>query len=803
MTTKIKIIIGFIIMILLLGGMAVLGYIGIQKSSTGFVDYRRQARVNVAASDIVASTGLAMSDAWDFMFSLDPARIDRALGYVDTYEKLAKEAREETSIAYRKEGFASLEKQVAPLRAAIVSVRESRLGMQKTYNEVVRAKYAIMAEEFRDLAESAANMQNYKALHSLTTLWEGFSDCLGALGRFAESASQEDGKIAKESILAMAPDFKTLEGRIISEGNKKMYAELYAAYSDMVKTVDTMLSMADTMTAALEELHVIEQRVVTQTNEFNQRIDGEMREFGSVMLADNAQSQYFMLLISVIGVVIGAVIATAIIIGLVRVLRDLSAFARAIAGGDFTYQVRTKEKGEIGGMVDAMHHIPDTLKDIINTATALARNIRVGKLRERLDTAVFPGSFAELAVAVNAVGEAYTIVIDSMPTPMMACDKNFTVMFYNKAGQQVVGGDLVHTPCKDNFGAPECGTDRCFGKRCMESKNVVAQETSFEKGGRHNDIAVTSVPLTDMEGHVAGYIEILNDVSEIRSQQRTMLDVAHQASEISNRVAAASEELSAQVEQVSRGAEMQRARVESTASAMTEMNSTVLEVARSAGQASEQSELTRSKANDGAGLVNRVVQSINMVNTVAGNLQGNMEELGAQAESIGGVMNVISDIADQTNLLALNAAIEAARAGEAGRGFAVVADEVRKLAEKTMSATHEVGTNISAIQTSARNNIEEVGNAVKSISEATELANASGDALAEIVDLASANSSVVASIATAAEEQSATSEEINHSIEEINQVVGETTEGMIQSSAAVQELSHMAQELRRVMENLK
>ena len=198
-----------------------------------------------------------------------------------------------------------------------------------------------------------------------------------------------------------------------------------------------------------------------------------------------------------------------------------------------------------------------------------------------------------------------------------------------------------------------------------------------------------------------------------------------------------------------------------------------------------------------------MVRSINGVNAVALGLQDNMKELGQQAESIGGVMNVISDIADQTNLLALNAAIEAARAGEAGRGFAVVADEVRKLAEKTMDATKEVGGNIQAIQHSARTNIDEVTNAVQNIGEATELANASGQALREIVELASSNSSVVASIATAAEEQSATSEEINNALGDVTRIVAETADGMVQASSAVQDLAQTAQQLKSVMERLR
>jgi len=282
-----------------------------------------------------------------------------------------------------------------------------------------------------------------------------------------------------------------------------------------------------------------------------------------------------------------------------------------------------------------------------------------------------------------------------------------------------------------------------------------------------------------------------------------MLQAAGRLSSVVNVISSASEQLSKQVEQSSQGAEHQSQRLAETATAMEEMNATVLEVARNASQATDTSEKAKSMAQEGANIVGKVVAGINQVQTQSLELKSDMTVLGKQAEDIGQIMNVISDIADQTNLLALNAAIEAARAGEAGRGFAVVADEVRKLAEKTMTATKEVGEAIQQIQNGTRKNIDNVDRTVKTIEDATGLAKASGETLSQIVDFVDLSTDQVRAIATASEEQSSASEEINRSVEEVNRIAAATMDALRQSAQAVSAMAQQAQELNSMVQEMQ
>ena len=202
-------------------------------------------------------------------------------------------------------------------------------------------------------------------------------------------------------------------------------------------------------------------------------------------------------------------------------------------------------------------------------------------------------------------------------------------------------------------------------------------------------------------------------------------------------------------------------------------------------------------------MVNETIKGMNRISEVVQNSAEIVQQLGRSSGHIGEIVQVIDDIADQTNLLALNAAIEAARAGEQGRGFAVVADEVRKLAERTTKATKEIALMIIQIQKDTQSAVVSMEKGTKEVESGRKLADKAGESLKEIIAGAQSVVDIISQVAAASEEQSATSEQISKSIEAISSVTQQSTEGVQQVAKATEDLSRLTHNLQNLVKKFK
>jgi len=299
----------------------------------------------------------------------------------------------------------------------------------------------------------------------------------------------------------------------------------------------------------------------------------------------------------------------------------------------------------------------------------------------------------------------------------------------------------------------------------------------------------------DLDDEVTG---LASSVDEMASQ---MSGVIGRITDSSSLLASASEQLSASSTQIADGANRQSSQTLQVATAMEEMNATVIEVARNSQQASESARDAQNTAAKGGDVVTQAITAMQEVADSTSVTADTIKNLGKSSEEIGSIVSVINDIADQTNLLALNAAIEAARAGEQGRGFAVVADEVRRLAERTTKATKEISDMIKSIQNETGRAVEAMGEGTFKVENGVKLANEAGEALKQIVRGVESVTNMINHIATSAEEQSATTDEITQNMDSIAEVAKSNVSAIGEVANASGEMARLATELRGLVAN--
>ncbi len=461
--------------------------------------------------------------------------------------------------------------------------------------------------------------------------------------------------------------------------------------------------------------------------------------------------------------------------GICRPLEQLSGFAQKVIAGDYSSRIEAHSRNEIGMLASAL----DAMLDKLASQLAFSRG-----------------------------------VLTALPVPCAVFDTQNKLVFANTPMLTAFGhaGDMKNSVGMTsgsffyNNATRATSVTRCLESGEGDSSSVVIDK----KAGKAMHAEIFTKPMLDNRGELSNVVLILLDNTTTFEQQEaikrnseTMRGVAVSVLDLLEAANTACEQLASVLVKTDTATTETAGRMNDTLTAMEQMNMAVLDISRNAGDAASNSDNMRDTATIGQNIVEQVVSSISQVQKNSMELRADMDKLRGETQNISQIMTVISDIADQTNLLALNAAIEAARAGEAGRGFAVVADEVRKLAEKTMSATTEVAAAIENIQQSSRRNMEQVDRAVTSIEEATGLAHTSGDRLRDIVEITTLSTDMVRAIATAAEQQSASTAQINETVEAVNNTFKDVAMTIADANSAAKQLNSQMSEIRHLMDRLK
>jgi methyl-accepting chemotaxis protein len=447
------------------------------------------------------------------------------------------------------------------------------------------------------------------------------------------------------------------------------------------------------------------------------------------------------------------------------------------------------------------------IQDLTKTADALARgnvNYRIDRTERTDEIGLLQRSFGMMAHNINlhaleaqqiAEGNLDVDIIVSSEHDVLARElvkmvETLKELIHTLQGltKNVLNGDLSQR-C-------DAGPFKGGYREIIENlnKTLDAMINPVSEGARVLSVMATNDFTARVDGNYKGDHRLIID--SINNLGESISSVIREVNSAVSATASASSEISSSTEEMAAGAHEQTQQAAEVASAVEQMTKTIIDTTRNASSAAEIARQAGITATAGGAVVEETIAGMVRIAEVVMHSAATAAALGKSSDQIGEIVQVIDDIADQTNLLALNAAIEAARAGEQGRGFAVVADEVRKLAERTTKATKEIAQMIRQIQKDTVGAVESMEQGKKEVDAGRNLANKAGASLKEIIDGAQNVVDTVTQVAAASEEQSSASEQISKNIEAIASVTQE-------SAAGTHQIARTAEDLNRLTQNLE
>ncbi len=457
---------------------------------------------------------------------------------------------------------------------------------------------------------------------------------------------------------------------------------------------------------------------------------------------------------------------------IINLTNEVVRVAKESAEGKFGVRADiTMFDGEYQNVVKGLNEVIESFVSPLNLSMQYFENIASGKELERIDVTQYKGGFKDLTGNINQVADFMSdITADIAMTANAAVDGRLSTRI-----------DTLKYPgtWKDITEGINQILDSII-KPINEAMNVLVVMANGD---------FTNTMNGDYKGDHAKLKDSINSLID------SLNNLVYQISDAANNVAQASVSISETTETISAASHEQSSQVDEVAAAMEEMARTITENSSNAATTAEFANNNGKIAEEGGSVVENTINKMRQIAEVVNQSAKNIERLGESSTQIGEIISVIEEIADQTNLLALNAAIEAARAGEQGRGFAVVADEVRKLAERTTEATKQISTMIKGIQSETSEAVHVMHKGNEEVSEGINLADSAGVALKEVVNSTQNVLQMVSSIASSSEEQAATSEEISKNINTISIATNE-------SAHSIERIAHSSEDLTGLTRNL-
>ncbi|MGE5400987.1 MAG: methyl-accepting chemotaxis protein [Ignavibacteriales bacterium] len=560
-----------------------------------------------------------------------------------------------------------------------------------------------------------------------------------------------------------------------------------------------------------ENYHHQREIILQPIDEFFKLLDNRTQGIVDRYAAKSNSYLYLMVLL-VITLIINQIISYIIVNKKVnKPIGNLSAATGKVAGGDFSVHVDYTSKDEIGHLSDGF-------------------NVMIGKIKD------------EIAIAQSfQQGLTAAMFIADKDTNILSINKaSLSMMKFNKKPEDVIGKLNV----KDVF-LQDSVTRNAFAGNFMSGE----KRTLVDHTGVKFPALIQSGPIFNSKNEMVACFANFVDLRELETKQKEYLNeqiapVAGVINQVANgdltasleldeksdlfqlgknvnkmigdlnntlamvteavqATASAANEISSSSEQMAAGSQEQSQQTTEVAGAVEQMTRTILDSTKNANEAAEMAKNSREMAELGATKVQNTQKGMDKIVSSAQTTARIISSLSGKTDQIGEIAQVIDDIADQTNLLALNAAIEAARAGEQGRGFAVVADEVRKLAERTTKATKEIADTIKAIQREAKEADQSMNMARSSVEEGMKLTGEVADVLQDILLGAKKTTDVVMQVAAASEEQSAAAEEISKNVEGISSVTQESAAGTEQIARAAEDLNRLTVNLQELISKFR